>query len=161
MFGKSAHTVHSENHARGSRFIVLSCGLVQVSFNNLLRGHSGLHSVSEAALNHLYCRIYASVNRVNIGSNNGLSPGCETSKVKCSYIYSNQEPITQEHASTIGVCDNCPPLKEVINSPWPQLDRDQEAWVGGDTWHQSGALSKGQRGVMQGSVSCRMCFPEI
>ena len=72
-----------------------------------------------------------------------------------------QEPITQEHASTIGVCDNCPPLKEVINTPWPQLDRDQEAWVGGDTWHQSGALSKGQRGVMQGSVSCRMCFPEI
>ena len=29
----------------------------------------------------------------------------------------DQEPITEEHPSTIGVCDNCPPLKEVINSP--------------------------------------------
>ena len=45
----------------------------------------------------------------------------------------HQEPITEEHASTIGVCDNCPPLKEVINSPWPQLARDQEARVRGDT----------------------------
>ena len=32
-------------------------------------------------------------------------------------IRSYQEPITEEHPSTIGVCDNCPPLKEVINSP--------------------------------------------
>ena len=33
-----------------------------------------------------------------------------------AYEY-DQEPITEEHPSTIGVCDNCPPLKEVINSP--------------------------------------------
>ena len=67
-----------------------------------------------------------------------------------------QEPIREAHAST----NNCPPRKEVINSPWHQLARDQEAWVGGDTWHQSAALSKGQ-GVMQGSISYRMRCPEI
>ena len=59
-------------------------------------------------------------------------------------IQQYQEPIREEHASTIGVCDNCPPLKEVINSPWPQLVRDQEAWIGGDTRRQSAAFSKGQ-----------------
>ena len=61
-----------------------------------------------------------------------------------SHFHQYQEPITEEHASTIGVCDNCPPLKEVINSPWPQLARDQEVWVGGDTCRQSAAFSKGQ-----------------
>ena len=42
-----------------------------------------------------------------------------------------QEPIREEHANAIGVCNNCPPLKEVINSPTPQPARDPEAWVGG------------------------------
>ena len=61
-------------------------------------------------------------------------------------ITSYQEPIREEHGSTIGVCYNCPSLKEVINSPWPQPARDQEAWVGGDlvTRQQSAALNKGQ-----------------
>ena len=38
-------------------------------------------------------------------------------------------------AATTGVSDMCPPLKEVINSSWPQVAKDQETWVGGNTCH--------------------------
>ena len=44
-----------------------------------------------------------------------LAPNQVSRCNKPNAIY--KEPITEEHPSTIGVCDNCPPLKEVINSP--------------------------------------------
>ena len=46
-----------------------------------------------------------------------MLPWVQLNRYSYNDIRVNQEPITEEHPSTIGVCDNCPPLKEVINSP--------------------------------------------